>query len=643
MQRLRPGFVLGERYRLSRPIASGGMGQVWEAEDLVLDRSVAVKVLKQSEPDRAELERFRAEAQLAGRLHHPNVVPVYDFGELDVLAYLVMELVEAPTLAEVIESTGPADPGQARSILVQLASALAAAHAEGVIHCDLKPSNVLITGSGTVKLLDFGIARSTIAGSTSGYGDTPGSAPYLSPEQALGGEVTQRSDLYALGVLGYELLTGRRLFEKETPIATALAHVEDPPPPLAGDVPSDLAAVIDACLQKDPARRPESAAAVIASLSGAGPAAADGPVQPPRRLHPDDGVAAAPVDDSGAAARAAGPLVSVIVPVYNIARLLPRCLDSLLAQKHRPLEIIVVDDGSSDDSAEVMTRYASEHAEIHTILQPHRGLGPARNAALSVAAGEWVTMADADDWAEPDLISDLLELATRSDADVAIGNFRFEKGRFGLTFPFLPREGAFTGEEAAELALDPKRLPSFAWAKLYRRSLFRRDDPPFPSIFYEDLATTPRILGRARRVVLTHAVYYHYCLRSDSIVGRFTARNVFSFAAAIDLVRHHLWDEGRWESWQPRYRALLRQARWMMLVQVLFQHNEIPVRARGPLLARYLRQLRALRRPPQDGRRLRPVRFRGTRLLGMRRRQPISAAVVLAPDASPGASPTAEG
>lgn len=327
---------------------------------------------------------------------------------------------------------------------------------------------------------------------------------------------------------------------------------------------------------------------------------------------------------------AGGPLVSVIVPVYNIARLLPRCLDSLLAQTHRPLEIIVVDDGSCDESAAVMQRYACDHPEIQVILQSHRGLGPARNAALSVAQGEWVTMVDADDWVEPDLISGLLDLAGRRQADVAIGNFRFESGRFGLTFPFLPRRDVLTGEEAAEWALDPKRLPSFAWAKLYRRSLFRSDDPPFPSIFYEDLATTPRILGRAGRVALTRRVLYHYCLRSDSIVGRFTTRNVFSFAAAIDLVRHHLWEQGRWDAWQKRYRGLLRQARWVMIAQVLFQPNEIPVRIRGPLLAQFLGKLRRLADPPADDRRLGSARWEDARLRATTGRRPVGAAAVLA-------------
>ena len=305
MQRLKPGFVLAGRYRLERPIASGGMGQVWRAADGSLGRTVAVKVLRQAEPDHAALERFRAEARFAARLSHPNVVAVYDFGELDVLAYLVMELVDGPTLAALLDSAGTFDPDWVRSVLVQLGEALQAAHARDVIHCDLKPSNVLVAPNGLVKLMDFGIARTTAAGSTSVTGDTLGTAHYLSPEQALGAEVTARGDLYALGVLGHELLTGRKLFDKESPIATALAHVDEPPPPLPQDVPTDLATVITACLAKDPERRPATAAAVAAMPStpevrtSASPFAAARRAPLPRRAHVDDQPTSSLQENSG--------------------------------------------------------------------------------------------------------------------------------------------------------------------------------------------------------------------------------------------------------------------------------------------------------------------------------------------------------
>ncbi len=294
----------------------------------------------------------------------------------------------------------------------------------------------------------------------------------------------------------------------------------------------------------------------------------------------------------------ADPLVSVVVPVYDVARLLPRCLDSLLAQSYRPLEIIVVDDGSHDDSWEVMLRYAQLHPEVHAIHQEHRGLGPARNVAIAQATGEFLTMADADDWLEPDFVADTVRIAQETGADAVIGNFSFDTLGLRVGFPFLPRKDSFTGLEAAELSIHMLRMPAFAWAKLYRAHLFSATDEPFPTIFYEDLATTPRILAKAKRVALTRKVYYHYCLRSDSITGAFGAKNVFSFAAAIDILRHDLVRQGRWEAWQPSYRRLLRQAFCMMSLQVLFQKHEIPWRARLPLLTRYARRLGDLTAEP---------------------------------------------
>ena len=304
------------------------------------------------------------------------------------------------------------------------------------------------------------------------------------------------------------------------------------------------------------------------------------------------------------------PLVSIVVPAFNVGRYLPRCLDSLLSQTHRPLEIIVTDDGSSDDTAAVMHRYAHEHPEVHTVSQEHRGLGPARNAALSVARGEFVSMVDADDWVEPDFIADLLRMTQTTGADVAACGFTFDFWGLRVPFPFLPRERDFTGAQAAELSIHLTRFPSFAWNKLYRRTLFNPDDPPFPNVFYEDLATTPRILLRATSVALTRRSYYHYCLRSDSITGNFGAKNVFSFAAAIDILRRDLLRQGLWEAWQPSYRRLLRQAKAMMSVQVLLQNNRIPLRNRIPVLTRYFGRLRELAEVPTDGHRLHTVRFR---------------------------------
>ena len=291
------------------------------------------------------------------------------------------------------------------------------------------------------------------------------------------------------------------------------------------------------------------------------------------------------------------PLVSVLVPVLNVAGLLPRCLDSLLGQTHRPLEIIVVNDGSTDASPEVIDRFAALHPEIRPVHQEHRGLGPARNAALAQAGGEYVAMVDADDWVEPGFLADTVRLAGETAADVVVTSFWFNALGLGLRFPFAARERTLTGLEAAELSLSLARFPAFAWNKLYRRDLFLPGEEPFPNIFYEDLATTPRLLARAATVTQTRRAYYHYCLRSDSITGDFGPRNVFAFAASLAILRTALQELGLWDAWYAGYRKLLRDARVMVTLQVLLQPNRIPLRSRGPLLARFARRLGALAEP----------------------------------------------
>ena len=288
------------------------------------------------------------------------------------------------------------------------------------------------------------------------------------------------------------------------------------------------------------------------------------------------------------------PLVSVLVPALNVAGLLPRCLDSLLAQTHRPLEIIVVNDGSTDDSGDVLRDYAERHPEVQVISQAHRGVGPARNAALSLATGDYVAMVDADDWVEPDFLTDTLRLAREAGADVVVTSLWFHIWGLRLPFPFRPRRPILSGLEAVELSLHLSRFPAFAWNKLYRRDLFRPGEQPFPNIYYEDIATTPLLLARAGTVAQTRRAYYHYCLRRDSITGAFGVRNVVAFAAALTILRRELQQLGRWEAWYPSFRRLLREARAMMTIQVLLQPNRIPLRSRGPLLARFDRRLRAL-------------------------------------------------
>jgi len=267
VNRLERGLVLGDRYTLVERVASGGMADVWAAEDDVLQRRVAVKVMR---PDAEHEElfalRFRDEALHTASLIHTNIATLFDYGEDRELAYLVMELVDGKPLSQVIKERGRIEADQVRSVIGQCALALGVAHEAKVVHRDVKPANILVREDGLVKLTDFGIARAADASGHTRAGDLLGTPSYLSPEQALGRPATGASDLYALGVVGHEMLSGAKPFDKPTPIATAMSHLHEPPPPLPEDVPEDLAYVIEDLLAKDPKDRPENARAVAVRL-----------------------------------------------------------------------------------------------------------------------------------------------------------------------------------------------------------------------------------------------------------------------------------------------------------------------------------------------------------------------------------------
>lgn len=259
--------TLGGRYSLTERIAVGGMGEVWKARDKVLGRIVAVKILKEEYTgDPGFLERFRAEARHTALLNHPGVANVFDYGEEDGSAYLVMELVPGEPLSNIIEKERRLPADRILNIIAQSARALAAAHAQGLVHRDVKPGNIMITPDDRVKITDFGIARLADQVPLTATGQVMGTAQYLAPEQATGQAATPSSDMYSLGIIGYECLAGRRPFTGESQIAIALAQVNDPPPPLPDDVPAPAAALMMCLLSKDPAQRPESATALASAV-----------------------------------------------------------------------------------------------------------------------------------------------------------------------------------------------------------------------------------------------------------------------------------------------------------------------------------------------------------------------------------------
>ncbi|WP_448626175.1 protein kinase domain-containing protein [Geodermatophilus sp. URMC 64] len=264
---------LGDRYELQQLIAAGGMGQVWRGYDELLGRSVAVKVLRSEYTgDPTFLARFRAEAQHAASLSHPNIAAVFDYGEVvaedgsgETLAYLVMELVEGEPLSAVLRREAPLDIPATLSVLRQTAFALAEAHRVGMVHRDVKPGNILVRPDGSVKITDFGIAWSAGSVPLTRTGQVIGTAQYLSPEQAEGKHATPASDVYALGLVGYECLVGHAAFEGDNPVTIALKQVRQNPDPLPEDLPRGVRTLIGQALNKDPdARYPDGAAFVDA-------------------------------------------------------------------------------------------------------------------------------------------------------------------------------------------------------------------------------------------------------------------------------------------------------------------------------------------------------------------------------------------
>jgi len=257
---LAPELTVGERYRLVERIAIGGMGEVWRARDTLLDRDVAVKVLKEEYAvDATFLRRFRDEAKHTAALSHPGIAGVYDYGEVGDTPYLVMELVPGEPLATLIARTAPLPPEQAMDIVGQAALALQAAHDAGVVHRDVKPGNLLIRPDGVVKVTDFGISRAVNSAPVTQTGTLVGTASYLSPEQASGRAATPASDIYSLGVVAYECLAGTRPFVADSAIGIAMAHATTEPPALPSDTPPLVADFVMRALSKDPAQRQPSA------------------------------------------------------------------------------------------------------------------------------------------------------------------------------------------------------------------------------------------------------------------------------------------------------------------------------------------------------------------------------------------------
>lgn len=265
------GTFLGNRYEIIEKIGSGGMSDVYRAKDHSLGRDVAIKVLKSDfAQDSSFVTKFRAEAQSAAALEHPNIVNIYDVGSEDGLYYIVMEYIEGITLKQYIAKKGRLGYNEALSIAIQMARGIEAAHNKGIVHQDIKPQNIIISKEGKVKVTDFGIARA--ANSNTIHAGSMGSVHYVSPEQARNGFVSYASDIYSLGIVMYEMVTGRVPFDGDTPVAIAIQHIQSqmtPPEEIVPGLPIAVSRIIEKCTMKSPERRYASASELLVDLKRA--------------------------------------------------------------------------------------------------------------------------------------------------------------------------------------------------------------------------------------------------------------------------------------------------------------------------------------------------------------------------------------
>lgn len=256
------GQRISGRYHILEKIGGGGMANVYKAHDVILDREVAVKVLQpQFSSDEQFIHRFRREAQAATSLNHPNIVNIYDVGEEDDTYYIVMEYVEGQTLKELIQMKGALDVEEAVGYMEQMLSALSHSHANQLVHRDIKPHNILVRHDGLLKVTDFGIARAISAATITHTNSVMGSVQYLSPEQARGGQVTFKSDIYSLGIVFYEMVTGRIPFSGDTAVSIAIKHLQHDTPSIKDlneQLPQSIDNMIKRATEKDPLKRYDS-------------------------------------------------------------------------------------------------------------------------------------------------------------------------------------------------------------------------------------------------------------------------------------------------------------------------------------------------------------------------------------------------
>ncbi len=293
------------------------------------------------------------------------------------------------------------------------------------------------------------------------------------------------------------------------------------------------------------------------------------------------------------------PLVSIVVPIYKVEKYLERCLDSIIAQSYRPLEVILVNDGSPDGCGEIIRRYEERWPIFRSIWQENRGLSAARNAGIDMATGTYLALIDSDDFVEPDFIDSLVRLAESKGAQAVICNFYFNfQNGIKIPFPLMTLQKNMTGEEAAAASIRLLTMPTFIWNKLYRLELFKEKNISFPAMYYEDMAILPRLLVQARKVAVINRPLYHYCLRRTGITGNFRMKNVTDYLQAVEMVRQFVWEENLWDSWKRHYRMFLLAVETHLMFAIHVQKNSIPISERRHLTRQIHHRLQLMALPP---------------------------------------------
>jgi beta-lactam-binding protein with PASTA domain/predicted Ser/Thr protein kinase len=457
--------VLNGRYEIDQLLGQGGMARVFRGTDSVLGRIVAVKVLSpQYAGDDQFVSRFRREAQAAAGLNHPNIVSVYDTGSQGDVHYIVMEYVEGRTLRDVIRQEGPLLPERASEIGQAVARALAAAHHAGLVHRDIKPGNIMLTRDGEVKVMDFGIARTSTGDTLTQTAAVLGTASYLSPEQAQGETVDARSDIYSLGCVLYEMTTGRPPFTGDSPVAIAYKHVrEDPVPParINDDVPSSLEAVVMKAMAKNPENRYQTADELREDLERASqglptlatPLLAGEATEMVTRQEPHEGTAVmtgVPPDEEPERRRRGWIWVLVLLLLAALGAAAYFLIQALLPSTPTGVRVPGVVGQDADQATEALERAGfevAEEREFNDDVPRNEVFEQDPEAGERLERGETVTIT-VSKGRQAEEVPGVVGL-TQEDAETAIVDAGFEVGSVGSEAS-EEEEGTVIGQDPAE-------------------------------------------------------------------------------------------------------------------------------------------------------------------------------------------------